>query len=244
MTRGADDGHELSAAVQTYLLTLRSVDGSGEIARAASLARRLGVSAQAVSEMVARLVADGLVAVRGNHELHLTQTGRLEADIIFRRHCLLEWLLTGVIGMGWAESDEEAGRLQGALSARVEARLAELLGNPQTCPHGNPIDAESARDRPRGIPLSEAELGGEITILRITEEAEEDVELLSYLEQHRLVPGTVVRVTDMSAARDSITLDGPIGQSTMGLRPARLIRVLPGRADPALFHRLPAIPRT
>jgi hypothetical protein len=27
----------------------------------------------------------------------------------------------------------------------------------------------------------------------------------------------------------------------MGLRPAGLIRVLPGRADPALFHTLPSI---
>lgn len=239
----SDGGHELSPAVQTYLLTLRSIDGADEVARAASLARRLGVSAQSVSEMVARLVADALVAVRGNHELHLTQAGRLEADIIFRRHCLLEWLLTGVVGLGWAESDEEAGRLQGALSMRVEARLSDLLGNPQTCPHGNPINADATRDRPRGIPLSEADRGGEITILRITEEAEEDIELLSYLEEHRLVPGTVVRVTDMSAARDSITLDGPVGLSSMGLRPASLIRVLPGRADPALFHKLPQIPR-
>ena len=189
--------------------------------------------------MLSRLVADGLVVVGARHELELTDAGRTHADAIFRRHSLLEWLLTAVIGLGWAESDEEAARLQAAISPRVEARLAELLGNPPTCPHGNPIDAESARTRPRGIPLSEAEAGTEVTILRITEEAEEDVDLLSYLEQHQLVPGAMAMVVEVSAARESISLEGPRGSSTMGLRPAGLIRVLPGRADPSLFHKVP-----
>ena len=39
---------------------------------------------------------------------------------------------------------------------------------------------------------------------------------------------------------DSLTLDGPRGRATLGLRPAALVRVLPGEADPALFHRVPA----
>ena len=234
-----EEAAHVSSAAQSYLLTLRSMAGGTENPRAASLSRRLGVSAQAVSEMVSRLVADGLVTVGARHELELTEAGRTQADAIFRRHSLLEWLLTAVIGLGWAESDEEAARLQTAISPRVEAKLAELLGNPPTCPHGNPIDAEAARTRPRGIPLSEAEAGTEVTILRITEVAEEDVDLLSYLEEHRLVPGALARVVDVSVARDSISLDGPQGSSTMGLRPAGLIRVLPGRADPALFHKVP-----
>lgn len=243
MNRAPDNPAQVSPAAQGYLLTLRSIAGSGEPARAAALSRRMGVSAQAASEMIARLVADGLVEVRDRHELELTDLGRAQADAIFRRHSLLEWLLTGVIGLGWAESDEEAGRLQGAVSPRVEARLAELLGNPPTCPHGNPIDSQAARTRPRGIRLSEAAAGEEVTILRITEEAEEDVELLSYLEQHGLVPGVTARIVEVSAGRDSLTIEGPRGVGTMGLRPAALIRVLPGRADPSLFHRLPPISR-
>jgi len=62
-----------------------------------------------------------------------------------------------------------------------------------------------------------------------------------YLEQQGLVPGVHATVLEISAGRDSITLDGPRGRSSMGLRPAGLIRVLPGRADPALFHHVPDI---
>lgn len=238
MNRRRDEEAPLSQAAQGYLLTLRSMTGAGQPARTAALARRMGVSTQAASEMINRLVHDGLVYVRGDRELVLTPTGRSAADTIFRRHSLLEWLLTRVVGLGWAESDEEAMRLQGALSPRVEEAIANLLGDPPTCPHGNPISEHAARTRPAGIALSEAE-AGELTIYRITEEAEEDAELLAYLEQAGLVPGAVTTLVEISASRDTLTLDGPRGRSMLGLRPARLIRVLPGRADRSLFHQVP-----
>ena len=146
------DPADISAAAQEYLLALRVMASDGRQATASQVGRHLGVSTQASSEMFKRLTADGLVTHPGGRDLVLTPAGRAAADAIFRRHALLEWLLTSVVGLGWAESDEEAGRLQGAISPRVEAKLDELLGHPETCPHGNPIDAETARRRPPGIP--------------------------------------------------------------------------------------------
>jgi DtxR family Mn-dependent transcriptional regulator len=234
------DPSDLSSAAQEYLLALRVMAGDGSRVTAAQVGRHLGVTTQAASEMFRRLGADGLVGQAGGRELVLTPAGRTAADGIFRRHALVEWLLTSLVGLGWAESDEEAARLQGAISPRVEARLDELLGHPETCPHGNPIDAETARRRPAGVPLASIEAGERVTIYRITEEAEEDKGLLSYLEARGLRPGTPVTVLARSESLDSLTLDGPIGRATLGLRPAALVRVLPGEADPALFHRVPS----
>jgi DtxR family Mn-dependent transcriptional regulator len=236
------DPRDLSAAAQEYLLALRvaaGVDDGGRVT-AAQIARHLGVTTQAASEMFRRLVADGLVVHAEGRDLRLGPAGRAVADAIFRRHALLEWLLTSVIGLGWAESDDEAQRLQGAISPRVEARLDEMLGHPETCPHGNPIDAETARRRPAGIRLSEIEAGQRATIYRITEAAEEDAGLLSYLEARALTPGAHVNILARSESLDSLTLDGPRGRATLGLRPAGLIRALPGEADPALFHVVPS----
>lgn len=235
------DARDLSAAAQEYLLALRVLVGSDDAGRvtAAQVARHLGVTTQAASEMFRRLTADGLVGHAEGRDLHLTAAGRAAADGIFRRHALLEWLLTSVIGLGWAESDDEAMRLQGAISPRVEARLDEMLGHPETCPHGNPIDAETARRRPAGTRLSEMEAGTAATIYRITEEAEEDAGLLSYLEARALTPGAHVTILARSESLDSLTLDGPRGRATLGLRPAALVRVLPGEADPGLFHHVP-----
>lgn len=234
------DAADLSSAAQEYLLALRIMAGDDNRVTASQVGRHLGVTTQAASEMFRRLGADGLVAQADGRELVLTPAGRAAADAIFRRHALCEWLLSSIVGLGWAESDEEAARLQGAISPRVEARLEELLGHPETCPHGNPIDAETARRRPAGEPLSGIDGGVQATILRITEEAEEDKGLLSYLEARGLRPGTPITVLARSESLDSMTLEGPLGRATLGLRPAALVRVLRGSADPALFHRVPA----
>jgi Fe2+ transport system protein FeoA len=111
-----------------------------------------------------------------------------------------------------------------------------------TCPHGNPIDLETARRRPAGTPLSELESGTRATVLRITEEAEEDAGLLSYLEARALTPGAPITILARSESLDSLTLEGPRGRATLGLRPAALIRVIEGDADPSLFHIVPARP--
>jgi len=232
-------GQDLSGAAQEYLLALRVMTGDGARVTASQVGRRLGVSTQAASEMFRRLVADGLVTQADGRELVLTAAGRTAADGIFRRHALCEWLLTEIVGLGWAESDEEAERLQAAISPRVETMLDRLLGHPETCPHGNPIDVEATERRPAGVRLATINAGEKATIYRITEEAEEDAALLSYLEARGLRPGAPITVLARSESLDSMTLDGPLGRATLGLRPAALIRVLPGTADPALFHKVP-----
>ena len=235
----SDRGNDLSSSAQEYLLTLRIMAGESARITASQVARKLGVSTQAASEMFRRLSSDGLVSLAEGRELQLTKAGRTAADGIFHRHALCEWLLTEIVGLGWAESDAEAERLQAAISPRVEAQLDELLGHPETCPHGNPLDADIARRRPPGTPLADVEAGQKATIYRITEAAEEDAALLSYLEARGLRPGAHVTILARSESLDSLTLDGPLGRATLGLRPAALVRVLPGEADPALFHRVP-----
>jgi DtxR family Mn-dependent transcriptional regulator len=237
-----NDPADISAAAQEYLLALRVMGSEGRATTSAQLGRHVGVSTQAASEMCRRLASDGLLEPSTGRGLVLTTAGRAAADAIFRRHALLEWLLTSVVGLSWAESDVEAARLQGAISPRVEAKLDEILGHPVTCPHGNPIDADTARKRPSGTPLSDLESGSKATVFRITEEAEEDAGLLSYLEARALTPGAHITVLARSESLDSLTLEGPRGRATLGLRPAALIRVLPGEADPSLFHVPPARP--
>ena len=143
------------------------------------------------------------------------------------------------MGRGGPEAEGAAARLQGAISPRVAERLDELLGHPETCPHGNPIDLAAAERRPPGVPLAGLEAGERATIYRITEAAEEDPALLSYIEARGLTPGAHVTILARSASLDAVTLEGPFGRATLGLRPAGLVHVLRGEADPALFHHVP-----
>ena len=178
-------------------------------------------------------------------QLGLTDTGRRAAERTFRRHALAEWLLTEVVGLGWAEADEEAHHLQHALSERVTDKIDELLGLPPTCPHGNPIPRDGRTPaRPEGSRLSEAEHGAEVTILRVTEEAEEDARLLRFLQEHGIRPGSVFEVVEVAEHIGTMTLRA-VGSrttdqtATLGLVAAAKIRMLRGRSDPSLFHRVP-----
>lgn len=230
---------EISAAEQAYLLAIRQSRGGPPLS-AADLARRMRVSPQATSEMLRRLSSAELVTIGEARNVCLTAKGNREADAIYRRHALAEWLLASVLGIPWAETDPEAIRLQSHISPRVEAALDDLLGHPQTCPHGNPIDEATARARPPGVPLSDVDSGAQVTVYRITEAAEEDHGLVSYLEARGLRPGARVTILARSESTDSLTLEGPLGRATLGLRPASLIRVLEGQPEPSLFHRVPA----
>ena len=232
---------ETTEAAAEYLMTIRYMHGEGQPVIAARLAERMKVSPATVSEMVNRLSREGLLAVDdGSRHLELTDVGRATAERTFRRHALAEWLLTEVIGLGWAEADEEAHHLQHAFSDRVTDKIDDLLGRPPTCPHGNPIPRDGQTpDRPAGIPLSEAPAGGEVTILRVTEEAEEDARLLTFLEHHAVRPGSVFAVTDVAEHIGTMTLHASDGDVTLGLTAAAKLRALPGRADPSLFHRVP-----
>lgn len=238
---------EPTEAAAEYLMTIRYMHGEGLPVIAARLAERLGVSAATVSEMVTRLVREGLLTVDPEtRQLNLTEGGRGVAERTFRRHALSEWLLTEVIGLGWAEADEEAHHLQHALSDRVTDRIDDLLGRPPTCPHGNPIPRDGRTpERPAGSPMSDAGAGSTITVLRVTEEAEEDARLLTFLQENGIRPGHIFEIVDVADHVGTMTLrrssdDASDGhQAVIGLAAAAKLRILEGRADPGLFHRVP-----
>ena len=246
MAQTATGGEPTEAAAE-YLMTIRYMHGEGHPVIAARLAERLGVSAATVSEMVTRLGREGLLTVEPDtRQLVLTEAGRAAAERTFRRHALSEWLLTEVIGLGWAEADEEAHHLQHAFSDRVTDKIDDLLGHPATCPHGNPIPRGGATpERPAGERLSDALAGEDVTILRVTEEAEEDARLLTFLQENDVRPGHVFAVVEVAEHIGTLTLRRVNGGSdddhdvTMGLTAAAKIRMLRGRADSSLFHRVP-----
>ncbi len=161
----------------------------------ARIAERLQVSRPAVSEMVRRLEAEGLVAT--DDRIELTSRGRELAQQVVRRHRLAERFLTDVLKLSWAEAHHEAGRWEHVMSDSVETAMDKLLGSPTTCPHGNPIPG-SAYVEPDGRPLSEMTVGDAFTVSRIPEELEFAPGLLEYLEQSSIRPGRAGTVTAAS----------------------------------------------
>ncbi len=198
--------------VEEYLKVAYELDEAGGPVIRARLAERLGHSAPTVTEMVRRLVAEGFLEVEGR-ALRLTGRGRDRAEAVVRRHRLAERLLADVIGLEWPKVHQEAGRWEHVISDEVEQRLVVVLGNPTTCPHGNPIPG-AASPRRQLRPLATAEPGQDVLLERITETVELDVEVLSYLDAHGFRPG--VTATVVERAPDG-TLTLAIGAGTMSI---------------------------
>lgn len=195
--------------VEEYLETILELEESGVPAMRARLVERLGVSAPAVSETVARLEREGYLHLDEARVIRLSDAGRDYATAVMRRHRLAERLLTDVLGVPWAEVHEEACRLEHAISPRLERYLVERLGDPGTCPHGNPIpgSAHPADDEPLTT-LAEVRAGGAAVIRRIDEELEAHPDDMHTLESNRLLPGQALTVRTVEPNGVVVAVDG------------------------------------
>jgi DtxR family transcriptional regulator, Mn-dependent transcriptional regulator len=206
-------------AVEEYLETVLELEESGIRPMRARIVERLHVSAPAVSETVRRLEREGYLTLDESRAIRLTSKGRTYATSIMRRHRLAERLLTDVLKLPWSQVHEEAGRLEHAISPRLEAHLVALLGDPGTCPHGNPIPGSvNAVDVATQVPLETATPGATVVVRRIDEELEAQYERMQELEAGGIMPGHLLRVLEGAASAQQrfdsdgtvVTLDRPV----------------------------------
>jgi DtxR family Mn-dependent transcriptional regulator len=206
--------------VEEYLETIHSLTEEGTPVIQARIAQRMGRTAPSVSEMLDRLTDDGYVS-RTGRVIALTERGRVLADSVIRKHRLAERLLVDIIGLEWDKAHLEAGRWEHVISDDVEDRLVVLLGNPTTCPHGNPIPGV-VPDGPAQRRLDVVQPGDRIRLERITESVEHEAASLSYLGDHGLTPGATA-VIQARAPDGTLTL--AVGEDTIALGPAMTQRM-------------------
>ena len=179
----------------------------------ARIADRLDISRPAVSEMIRRMQAEGLVE-EGRGTIELTPRGHSLAETVVRRHRLAECFLTDILGLSWADAHQEAGKWEHIISPAVEQAMTRVLEQPTTCPHGNPIPG-SDYEPPDMVTLDTLSVGGEFTVQRIPEELEFQPGMLEFLEQARVTPGSAGTVVARSPD-GTLTLDvdgDPVGLS-------------------------------
>jgi len=184
------------------------------------IAERLRVSRPAVSEMIRRLRAEGLITDSG--PIHLTSAGLELAQRTVRRHRLAERFLTDVLGLSWADAHHEAGRWEHVMSDAVESAMARVLGNPTTCPHGNPIPG-AEYSAPVQVPLAGLAPGTPFVVSRIPEELEFAPGVLDFLEESSILPGRAGR---LSAASPEGTVTIEIGGRSVDVHAFASERIL------------------
>lgn len=209
---------DTTPTTEEYLEIIYMMAAEGKIVKGARLAETIGVSRPTVTATLRRMTRDGLVKLNSKKEVELTKKGYTLADTLQRRHRIIERWLTDVLGFDWAKSDAESHRLEHVFSDEVVDRLNELLGRPETCPHGNPIPGnQRAHKPPPTFPLSESREGDRLRVTRISEYTENTADLLAQLGERGLMPGAELVVTEISPINQAFTLH--LGSKHFSLAP-------------------------
>jgi DtxR family transcriptional regulator, Mn-dependent transcriptional regulator len=214
---------DLSVVTELLEVLLDRADRAESIERD-ELPVALGATVVEVGAAIDHLHAESAITeVAGT--LSLTEQGTDLATTVVRRHRLAERLLRDVIGLDWWKVHHEAEAWESVISADVEAHLVELLDDPGTCPHGNPIPGSRNRPvHPDAVRIDEAP-PGPVYVVRITEELETDDEALQLLERCGFIPGRFGELK--SVGDDGVEVAGTVSDAWLSPRIARHTFVAP-----------------
>lgn len=210
MTQASPDLRSLNPATKEYLEAIFELGEEGQRVLQARIGERLGLAPATVSEGVKRLLAERYVTVVGARDIELTEQGLAVAATLVRRHRLAERMLVDILGIPWHMCHEQAEDWEKVMTPEVEASiLARLEGEP-TCPHGNPIPGTRSTIPWSALrPVADMAPGQAGTLTRLLEDIELDHEVLAYLEEHRLMPGVFLTVSDVAPdGTRTLELDG------------------------------------
>ncbi|HEY3342292.1 MAG TPA: metal-dependent transcriptional regulator [Anaerolineae bacterium] len=217
VSSGVSQG-EPTATVEDYLALIYVFERDGHPAIATRLAEQLGVSLPTATATVKRMVRDGWASVDDRKIVHLTVDGGQKARSVVRRHYLIEAMLRKLLGVPWSQVHKEAHAMEHVISDDTVLRMQKVLENPHTCPHGNPLPGEEKMIA-HWVKLSDLTPGESGVIRRIHEFAEDNADLMAFLEKSRLMPGAKFIVRDVMPFNETIALeiDGQpvvLGQTT------------------------------
>jgi DtxR family Mn-dependent transcriptional regulator len=196
---------QASPATEEYLQAVYTLADEGGQVIGARLAEFLRISPAAVSEMVHRLERDGLLQLDERKEVRLTERGLTAASSIIRRHRLAERMLVDLLGYEWWKTHEEAERIEHAMSQEMEERLVRVLGDPQTCPHGNPMPGTTPRAT---RPLERLAVGERAAVERIPDQFEHEPGFLQYLDTQGVRPGVTLEMIEQRPGLLRVSVNG------------------------------------
>jgi DtxR family Mn-dependent transcriptional regulator len=177
--------------------------------RPGTIARALGISNAAATDMSRKLADKNLVHYEKYQKLKLTEDGKKMALHIIRKHRLWEAFLFRVLHFSLHEIHREAELLEHQTSDFLAEKISSYLGDPEFDPHGEPIpDSQGGMLFPSGQSLlSFAEAGHSYVIAGLISSDEEFFDFcnnsnlhiatkLKVLNQYEKINMTEIRVTN------------------------------------------------
>lgn len=201
-------------ADENYLKEIYALEQDHGQVTTSMLAERFGYSPATITGMLKKLALHGWVDYEPYQGVSLTESGRMIALGVIRRHRLLETYLVQVLKVPWERVHAEAERMEHTLSEYMEERIDEALGRPQFDPHGAPIPSVNGQVKNiERLRLSDLAAGEHAEIVEVPDRSPE---LLTYLNQLGLIPGIEITVVSIETIDGLVTLQTPSGTCTLG----------------------------
>ena len=213
----------LSQSMENYLKAIFEIVEHAERASTSSIAERMGIAPASVTAMVKKLAELHLVTHEPYQGVQLTAVGELAAVEVVRHHRLIEKYLAEALGVPWDRVHDEAEKLEHVISEDLEDRISSALGHPDTDPHGAPIPSRDGTiRRVEARRLCDVGANQPVTVVEVDDR---DSELLRYLGDRGLYPGTRVEVLHVEPYGGSLKLRSGDGEFSIGRDAAAQIRV-------------------
>jgi DtxR family Mn-dependent transcriptional regulator len=213
----------LTQAMESYLKTIFEILESEDRATTSAIADQMNIASASVTAMLKKLARLKLITYEPYQGVRLTEVGEKTVLEIVRHHRLLELYLAQALNMPWDRVHEEAEKLDHVLSEELEERIAEALGDPAVDPHGSPIPTRDGTIRRVDARcLSSVNVGETVTVVEVSDR---DPELLRYLGDLGMLPGTVVTVLAVEPFEGPLVLQANAKEFILGKGAARMIRV-------------------
>jgi DtxR family Mn-dependent transcriptional regulator len=213
--------------IEMYLKAVYTVAQAAPPVTISKVAEYMGVSPPSSYEMLKRLESQGLLRSHTEDGFTLTPQGLRTATRVVRRLRLAERLLTDILRLDLPRVYTEACKMEHIISPEVEARMAEVLGHPATCPHGLPIPGEAPDEAERLPTLDQLAVWDRAVVVSIPEE---NAAIVSHLVEVGVVPGITVLVREVGPLNGPITVQIAQQIRALGREVAGRVRVRPGAA--------------
>lgn len=206
-----------------YLKTIYELSLKHSPVSTSALAKQMQVTDASASVMIRRLSKDSYVVHVPYQGVTLTEEGEKIALSLLRRHRLWEVFLSKFLKIPLANVHQYAELLEHATDNSLEDYLAAFLKEPEKDPHGNPIPTKDGQvsqfSSCRLVDLLENQSA---EILQFTDE---DPDLLRYLHELGIKPGTHITVQKRIPYDNSILINADESNIHLGSKIASTLMV-------------------
>lgn len=119
---------KLGESLEDYLEAMLILEKSGKI-RSVDVAKHLHVSKPSVNNALCILKEKGYVTQENYKDIHLTEAGRKEAQLVFERHIMLRSFLKDILKVEEEQADIDACKIEHIISEETFQKFKQYYHN-------------------------------------------------------------------------------------------------------------------